>query len=340
MSTSLDASISLKKETTYGTPVTPDVAYEFTEESFDYVPTFTDGVGFRARSRVRASRSRVLTKEETSGAFTVEATSKGLGKLFEAALGTGTSTLISGTSYQQLFTPIADDYLPSYTIQKSVPLIGGSVSPQTYAGMVCSGFELSAPLEGIPTIQFSFMGKSMTTATAFAALNYPASPVLFSFVNGAITVGGAPTVPSTTALAAGGTTVANIREITVSYDNALDGGGFTLGGAGQRGRKPVVGRRVVSGSLTAEYTNDVLRDAWKAQTDLAIVLTFQTATAISGANFPTLQVTIPVVRLDGEMPKATVDGSPATQSISFTGLDGEVAAHPIYVAIVTAETAI
>jgi len=46
-----------------------------------------------------------------------------------------------------------------------------------------------------------------------------------------------------------------------------------------------------------------------------------------------------VIRLDGELPKAVTDGV-VTQEIGFTMLDGQVATHPIYVAIVTAETAI
>ena len=69
------------------------------------------------------------------------------------------------------------------------------------------------------------------------------------------------------------------------------------------------------------------------------MLKFAHATAITGAFYPTLEITIPVVRLDGELPKAN-GGEVVSQSMGFTALDGGVAAHPIYVAIVTAETAI
>jgi hypothetical protein len=205
--------------------------------------------------------------------------------------------------------------------------------------MVCSGFELAADNAGIPTIKFNWVGKALTTATAFATPSYPSGSTLFSFISGSVRVGGSVTVPTTTALASGGTPAANIRAFDLTYDNALDSEGFNFGASGQRSRKPVVGLRGISGTLTAEYDSNTLRDAWIAQTDLALVLTFASTTAIEGSNYPTLQITIPNIRLEGDIPVATRDGA-TTQNVGFTALDGRVASHPIYVAIVTAETAI
>lgn len=341
MTTQIDSSITVKKETVFGTPVTVDTSYSVLAEDLTYIPTYVQGAGKRYGSRVAAAASRVLGKEEVGGSFTVEADTKGLGKLFEAAIGVGTSTLISGTSYQQLFTPLVDDFLPSYTIQKGVPPIGGGVSsPHTFAGMVCSGFEMAADNAGIPTIKFNWVGKSLATGTAFVAPSYLSGQSLFSFVNGSVRIGGAVTVPSTTVLASGGTAAANVRSFDLNYENGLDTEGFNFGATGQRSRKPVIGERMITGNLEVEYDSNTLRDAYIAQTDLALVLTFATTTAISGANFPTLQITIPDIRLEGGVPNGNLDGSPIVQSIDFTTLDGRVAAHPFYLAIVTPETAI
>lgn len=340
MTTQQDASITFKKETTYGTSVTPDVAVEFLEEDLEYLPEYVQGAGMRVGKIVARGDRRVLGKEMVGGSFTVEGVTKGLGKLFEAALGTASSTLIAGTSYQQLFTATTTDYLPSYTIQKGIPFLGGATTTaHTFTGMVCSGFELSAAQGGIPTIKFNWVGKALATGTAYAAPSYPTGVAEFSFIHGSLRVGGSVTVPTTTALAVGGTASAIVTDIDLAWDNALDEGGFTFGGAGQRVRKPAVGLRSLSGSLTAEYTDSTLRDAFIAQTDVAIVLTFATTTLISGSSFPTLQVVIPLTRLDGELPKAS-GGEVVSQTIPFTGLDNGVAASPIYVAIVTAETAI
>ena len=341
MTTQQDVSIGLKKETVFGTAVTVDAFYEFLSEDFAWMPEFTEGNAMRYGKRVKAASRRVLKKETVEGTLEVEATTKGLGKLFEAALGTGTSTLISGTSYQQLFTPTTTDPLPSYTIQKGIPLVGGGAAqPQTFNGMVCSGFELSASTDGEISIKFPFTGKGVETATAFATPSYPAAYQQFDMVGATIKAGtGVVTVPTTNALASGGTAVANVTAVDLTYDNGLDEGGWYIGGGAKRGRKPSLGVRSLTGTMTAEYDSNIFRDAFLAQTDFALVLQFEHNSIISGAIKPTLQITIPVIRLDGELPKAVSDGV-VTQSIGFTMLDGAVAAHPIYVAVITAETAI
>lgn len=340
MTTQQDVSIGLKKETTFGTPVTVDTFYEFLSEDFAWTPEFTEGAGMRYGKRVQAANRRVLKKESTGGTLEVEATTKGLGKLFEAALGTGASSLVTGSTYQQLFTPTATDPLPSYTIQKGIPLVGGGAAqPQTFNGMVCSGFELSANSEGEVTLKFPFVGRGVDTATAFATPSYPAAYELFDLVGATIKAGtGAVTAPTATALASGGTSVANVVSVDMTYDNGLDEGGWFIGSAGKRGRRPSVGVRTLTGTLTAEYDSNTFRDAFLAQTNFSLVLQFEHNSIISGSDKPTLQITIPVIRLDGELPKAG-DGV-VQQSIGFTMLDGGVAAHPLYVAIRTAETAI
>ncbi len=341
--TQQDCSIGLKKEATFGTAVTVDAFYEFTAEDFAYAPTFSDpAASHRVGKRVAAADRRVLLKEEVTGSFTLEAFEKGLGKLFEAALGSGVSNQISETAaYQQLFTPLDDDYLPSYTIQKGIPLLGGGdIQAQTFAGMVCSGFELSAQNGATPTLKFNWLGKSVDTDTAYAPASYIADNELLRFIDGTITLGGTVTVPTTTALASGGTATSNVRDISLTYDNGLDSNGFNFGASGQRSRPPALGLRTITGSMTIEYSDNDERDAFLNQTDLALVMQFQLPTAIvADTSYPTLQITAPVIRLDGELPKAN-NGDVIAQTVPFTVLDGRSATHPLYVAIVTAETAI
>jgi hypothetical protein len=339
MTTQYDCTIGLTKETTYGTVVTPTKFFEFTDEDFGWRPSFVDGSSIRYGQRIQASDRRVLVKDACGGSFTVESMTKGLGALFEAALGVGTSTLITGTSYQQVFTPTTAA-MPSYTIQKGIPpLGGGAVVAQTYSGCVCTGFEFSVDNGGVPTFKFNWEGKNLDTSTGYAAASYPASNSLLTFVNGTITVGGTVTTPTATALATGGTAVANVRSATFSWDNNLDKEGYNFGTAGKRGRAPVIGLRSGQGSLVVDYTDNTMRDAYLNQTNLSIVLTFQGTTAISGTNYPTIQLVIPCARLNGEMPKAA-GGDVITQSCDFNVYDNRVAAEPVYVVIVTPETAI
>lgn len=342
MTTQLDTQIGFKKETTFGEFITPDKFAEFLTEDLDRQPSYAQSASQRPGAIVDRADRRVLVKDEYGGSFTVEGTVKGLGALFEAAFGSGSSNAVPAASgaYQQLFTPVTTDYLPSYTIQKGIPTLGGGAAqPHAFLGCVCSGFELNATNAAVPTLKFNFLGKDLDTATALATASYPAANELLSFTGGSIKIGGTVVVPTTTALASGGTDAANVREVNFTWDNGLDSNGFNLGGGGKRSRKPALGKRTGSGTLTVEYTANTLRDAYLAQTSLALVLEFEYPVALDTGVYPTLQLVLPVIQLEGDLPKA--NGTDViTQSIGFTLLDGGVAGAPIYVAIVTAESAI
>lgn len=345
MTVAADFQLMFKKEVTFKTAVTPDVALEPNEETLNWVPSFAQGAGLRVARRMDRSDRRVLTKESIEGDITLDLLTKNNGKLIEAALGgTGGSALISGSAYQQLFTPTTTDYLNSYTIQKGVPPVGGGTTlPLTFNGMVCSGFEISAT-EGIPTFTTSWLGAGVDTSTGLAVPSYVTGQVPFSSPRDVtMTIGGTVTVPTTTALATGGTAATVVKEFTVTYDNGLDSNGWNFGSTGKRSRKPALGIRTVTGNFVAEFDAATYQNLFLNQTDTAITFRVQlnsgTGTAISGSVYPAFEITIPIARLEGELPKS--NGADVVQlSMDFTGLDGGVAAHPFYVAIVTAETAI
>lgn len=339
MTTQLDASIGIGKEATYGTAVTTDRFYEFLSEKFAWKPTFVQGQGLRVGARLARNDRRKLGKSEAEGSIEVEAVSKGLGRLFEAALGSSTSTIIgTGPGYQQVHTLTTTDPLPSYTVQKGTPPIGGGpTNALTFTGAMCKKLELSIGTGDILQLKTEWSARDVVTNIAYAAPSYPAAPELFTFVDAAITIGGTVTAPTATALATGGTAVANITDWSLSIDNKLDDGGFTLGGGGKRGRRQVVGLGEVKGKITAEYTDNTLRDAYLNQTPLAMVLTFASSVAITAGVFPTIQIVIPLVKLEGDLPNAN-GGKPITQSIDYTVLDpGSV---PLYIVYRTSDTAV
>lgn len=342
MTTQLDCSLGLKKETTYGTAVVVDKFPEFVEESLGWNPTFVQGAGMRVGTRVGRSKRRVLTKQNASGDIDLEMVSKGLGVFLEALFGTAVSTAVPAQTgaFQQLYTPTTTDPINSYTIQKGIPPIGGgAVTPMTFLGAVCTSGEFSASNGEIVKLKTSWDAKEVKTDVAYAAPSYVVGEELFHFAQGVITVGGSQTVPSTTALAAGGTVAATIEDFSLTFDNKIDDGGYNLGGGGKRSRKPVVGLADAKGKITAEYSDTILRDAYLAQTPLALTLTFTGAGTIGVSAKPVLQIHLPDIRLEGELPKSAA-GSPIKQSIDFTVLDGSVAGNPIYVALVTSDATI
>ena len=342
MTTQLDCSIGLKKETTYGTGVTVDQFLEFTSESLDRKATYVQGKGLRVGARVARADRRYLGKEVSEGGITVEAASKGLGILLNAALGTVTTTVVPAQTpavYQQVHTPATTDPLNSYTIQKGIPpLGGGATTPITFLGAQCKSLELSAKAGDIVEVATDWTAREVVTATAYAPPSYPTGIELFTFVHGAICVGGTVTGPTATAIATGGTAVANINEFSLKWDNGLDDAGWNLGGAGKRSRRAVAGVGGLSGKLTAEYDSTVLRDAYLAQTDLSLLLTFTHSATIGTNAKPVLQVWVPVINLEGGLPTAN-GGDVITQSIDFTGLDNLTNA-PLTIVYVSTDTAV
>ena len=144
MTTQLDCSLGLKKETVYGTAVVVDKFPEFVEESLGWNPSFVQGSGLRVGSRLGRSRRRVLAKQSAGGDIDLELVSKGIGVFLEALFGTGVSTAVPGQAgvFQQLYTPTTTDPLNSYTIQKGIPTLGGgAVTPMTFLGAVCASGE-------------------------------------------------------------------------------------------------------------------------------------------------------------------------------------------------------
>lgn len=334
MTTPQDCSINLGIESTYGTGVTPARALEFTDESFDWQKHVKQGAGLRVGARVARSARRVVPTAEGGGDLTVECVSKGMGLLWQCAMGAGTSTLVSGSTYQQVFT--FADTMPSATVQKGIPQLGGTVDPYTFVGGTVDSWELDFANADIVRLKTTWDFKDVTTATGFAALTYPTAPNLFHFQTATL-YNGTLTAPTTTALASATTAVADVRGGTISVSNNTDQGRFNIGGLGRKAKPIVKGVRPITGKLDVEYDNTTFRDAVLNETPMALVLTWTAGALSTGTE--TLQIVLPEIKFDTELPKSK-QGDLVMQSMGFTVLDNLTAAQPLWVVCRTSDTAL
>jgi hypothetical protein len=333
-----ECSVGIIPEVTWGTPLTVTRWPEFTNETLDLNKGVKQGMGLRVGSRVARSPRRVVVTTNPAGDIEFELVSKGMGLFFQVGMGASSSTLVSGSTFQQLHTLSTASLAPSVTIQKGVVEVGGTVDPYTYAGMSCSGFEITCPKGDIAKAKFSFIGKSLATATAYTAPSYPSSPAnLFHFAQGAITLGGAVTAPTATAMASGGTVAANIRDFSLKVDNGLAGDRFNFGGGGLISQ-PTYGLRSITGNMTIEYDSTTIRDAYINDTPLAATLTFTTSQALS-VGFEQFQIVLPEIKLDGDIPNANGNDM-VTLTVPFTVLDNLVATQPLWIAQRTADSSL
>jgi hypothetical protein len=335
VATTQDASIGVATESTYKTVVTPTRWYEFTDESLNWDKSIKQGVGLRVGARVARSARRVITSAKGNGDFTIEATSKGMGLLWSYCLGSSTSTLVSGSTYQQVHTLTTSPSLPSFTLQKGVVEVAGTVDAYTYSGCTASQWEFAFPNDDICTLKVTADMGNLTTATSYAAPTYPSSPSLFHFAGGSVT-SGTLTAPTTTTLASSTTTLANIRGGSVSGNNNLSQR-LNMDGTGRQ-QKPTVGLAEISGSLEVEYDSTTFRDAVINDTPMALVLNFVTPTALT-TGVETLQIVLPEVKFDNQLPE-TNGADLITQDMNFAVLDNLTAAQPIWVVQRTSDTAL
>jgi hypothetical protein len=343
MATMLDHQVGLVAETTFATIVTPTRFFEWLAgNGLDWDPEPKVGAGLRVGSQIPRSARRFGLVGKGSGKIMAELASKGFGTVLKGAWGTATHTLVSGTTYQQLYTAaVTGTFLDSFTIQEGIVRPGGTVDAYTFGGCSVSSFEIEMPDTGIATTSFDLDARSLTTSTALASATYPTSPTLYRSslpLAGNMTIGGTLTPATTTALASttSATPVTGIKSWTFTCDNALDLKRDVLGGRNQ----PVVGLRELKLKTTVEYdavTGQTFRDALIGQSSTPIVLTATTDEALS-AGTATMQLVFPAAFVtSGAIPQPG-EGEVVTTDIEWDILDNLTALNQMVLR--TADTAL
>lgn len=345
MSTLYDASFGIATETTYKTYAAPGRHFEYIDEGFTWDKGVKVAQGLRVGRRGDAVERRYVPTADGKGSLDIELANKGMGLLFNAALGASTSTIIAATTaYQQVHT--YGDAPASLTVQKGIPRITAAtgavaaVDPITFLGCVVTDVELTFPVDGIATAKFGFDVGDYTTAQSLAAITLPTG--MYQFHGDQITTtsfGGTLTGPTTTALASvTGATAVGFRDFSVKIETPYADDRFNGGAAGRKSKPAIKGLRKVTGKFTAEYDSVTFRDAYLADTTVPLLLSYQGAN-ISGANYDAFQVVIPAAKLDQGMPMAN-NGDIVLVDYNFTAYEPVGGGNQISLVQVSTDTAI
>jgi hypothetical protein len=331
MTTTGDSALVVEQETTYKTYATPTRALEFVDEGLDWGKNPKQGKGLKATRRMARSGRRVIPSADGNGDIMFELASKGLGKILDSAFGASTVTLVGGSTYQHVYT--LGDNPKSLTVQKQLVEAGlSAVDAYSFLGVMIASLEFSFPNQDIGQLKVSTDIGDVTTAQTAASLVYPTLPSLFHFQNWSIATG-TLTAPTTIALASMTSTWATFRDASVSLNHNLRGDRFNGGGGGRK-TKPTVGLRADHGSATVEYADTTFRDAVLNDTSMALMFQYTGAALSTGVE--TVQLILPEVRFDSELPKTNgTDLITAVDEVRV--LDNEVAAQPIWLVIRTSD---
>jgi hypothetical protein len=333
----IGASLGIAKETTPGTIVSPTRWLEFNSETLGLSKVIVQGQGLRGGGLYPRLGRRVVPGRNAGGDIVLDVATNGMGLLYEAMLGTSTSSLLSGTTYQQVFTP-GPLLGKSLSVQKLVPQRDGTLKPFTYNGCKILTWSLACAKDQIATLTVTLDAWDEVTTTAAGTPSYSTTSNVFHFLQGSLIVGG--TVATTTGVAAltGGTAVAGVTGATIAGGSALESGSANRYINGKVEQVPT-GWRDITGSLDLDFINQSdVYDVYNTDAATAVQLKFVGTTPISGSNYPTLEVLIPGIHFDGETPKV---GGPGTINLkaAFTGGDDGVNA-PVQIRVLTSDATV
>jgi len=166
------------------------------------------------------------------------------------------------TSSRTSSTSTADLTGDSLTIQVGRPASSGTVHPFTYAGCKISDWTIAASVGEIAKLDFSVIGMTETTATGLASASYASDWEPFVFTEASLSIGG--------------TSVATVRDVTLSGNNAIERR-IRLGTA--TSVQPLeIGLRSYTGTITTDFDALTHYALFTAGTETALVQTFNNGT--------------------------------------------------------------
>jgi hypothetical protein len=325
--TTMNSQLGIVNEVTYGTPLTVTRFFEYDSESVALQTGRVESPSLRSGTRVLRSDRFEPYRMGAAGNVVMPVPTKGFGIWLTHML--GGSSIGSVTDGNQTQTHVVGPLLGDFfTMQIGKPFNpSGTVQPFTYHGCKVTGWTLSCDLDGFLTADIAIDAEDEDTSTALATASYPADFRCFSFTGAALTIA---------------STSIEVRNFSVSGDNALDTNRRYLRNSALKKEPVENGMRTYEWSCTADFSDltqyNRFSSATRAGAVAAIVATFDGPVAHAGTTLPRLEITIPVARFDDV--SQNISGPEAlTQDISGVALfDGTNS--PVSITYRTSDTAI
>ena len=310
--------------------ITASKFYEFNNENLKFNKNIKEGMGLRGGGVTMRAGRRVLVTSDASGDFEIDLPTRGTGLLFGLAMCNQVAPsagAVSG-SYTAAYTfgdPVGDNF----SMQVKIPNYSGSYTTKTLSGCKISGFELSVANGDIAKAKFTIDAAKFSTSTAAQTPSYTISGAssLYTFGGGTVTIDG--------------TTAINVKDFSLTVDNAIKTDRYNLDGTGLKQEQIVNGFRKISGKMKVEFTDTVILSKFISDASAAIVVTLQGA-LISATTYETITISLPYVKYDADTPNVTGPG-PVDLDVSFTAYDGSTTgtpSEPLTITVVSQDAAI
>jgi hypothetical protein len=325
MSSGLFSQLGIKKETTYGTRVTPDHFVEFENENFSLDQRYFVSQQLGSSSTFSRGSRRRATTRSGSGTVNMEFPSKGGGTWLDLLHGNTVTPVqqAATTAYLQTHNIGLTAPSKSATIQVGRPDTSGTVRPFDYLGCMATSFQVSCDVDGALMVAIEFDVQDEKTDQTLATRSIPTGLHSFVFTDGTLSIAGSPVADVTTA------------SLGVTLPRQTDF--YPLGTTGLKAQPIQNAISAGQGTATARFTDLTHYNRYRNQTQPTLALSFIGAN-IASTYYETLTLTCNMVGFTGETP--TVSGPDVlTHAIPFDILfDGTNA--PLIAAYTSTDTAL
>lgn len=329
MGAGLAAQIGIANEVTPNTPVAVTTFTELNPgETLEARPNFAQGLGLRAGGLVPRSVRRLLTGLDGGGDVPFDVPTKGLGKWMQAMMGSyaTVATQIGATAAWQQIHNLGSADGKTFTCQKGVPSIDGTVNPLTFGGCKLTAWELTSSPNAIATLKATVDAMSVAPTGAGAlglqVASYAASNSLFAFHQLTVQTFSAYTLVSGLWTPTTPASIGVVRNVSLKGGQPKDAARWPAGST-TKAEALVNDFQPITGQLDIDFASMALYNAFVGNTSTGLVLTFTGANIAGPSNF-TLQFIMPGVFWEqGSTPKVASNGV-VTVSYPFTALDDGV----------------
>ncbi|MBK7823602.1 MAG: hypothetical protein IPJ61_21685 [Tessaracoccus sp.] len=272
-------------ETVYGTAVAATRFRRVRSAKVAPVIGVAEGASLQAGLRSAIGAHRVQTTLGAEGSVEFDATYKDMGLLLQAVFGkTSTSTLKTGTAYEQVHTIDNEDYGLSHTFQVSriARSSAGTAIPATMTGGKVTAATFSCEVGGVLEVGLTLDGRQFDNTTALAVASYATATPRVRGVDMCVKVGA---FGSEAALQ-------GVRSWSMDYSRPLDVGDHTACNSGLKSEPVQNGVLEVTGTLKRDWIDKTLEDQSlsNATTSLQVVWT---GALIAGSDYFAHTLTLP-----------------------------------------------
>jgi hypothetical protein len=326
--------VGVAVESVYGTYVAPTRFYEVTKASVAKVKNTADWDGLAAGRLTNRADGRVVTSKAATGTIDeLVVTDRDMGILLNLIMGGTVTPAGQGTSpiaYMDTF-PLVDTVGKMATVQSGVPLIGGSVIPQSALGCKVTSAEFSCGVDDLLTVAVNFDGRDLTEAQSLAAASFGSPRKPFNFAQMGVKLG---------ATVGGVAAVGGVRKCSVKIERALKTDQFYANNAGLKEQPTTNDKVKITGSLEVDYkTAADFADRFRDDTQASLVWEFLGAQINTLPSISTFRATIPALFFDTGTPG--VDGPDVVNTtFNWTAYDDLSTGYPAKIEYLTADSAL